>query len=173
MSKENHTRSRKPIVIRVGLVQYKTHTDQGWPSQCKALIYKQEDREERKMDGVLPYVHKALTRRYGHALKPPYQNLRTAESSKILNMQGHCTYLEGRKDVESNSDYLSSDLLGFNHDLPAIPSLHERRLSRTAIEEYKDVMSLNVKLSSRWAISCSFSPPNQEASKKKELNRQC
>lgn len=84
------------------------------------------------------------------------RKLFTIESSEILNMEGHCTELEGHKDVESNSDYLSSDLLGFNHSLPAIPSLHERRLSRTTIEEYKDVMSLNVTLSHRRAILCSL-----------------
>jgi hypothetical protein len=119
------------------------------------------------MEGILPYVHKALTRRYGYGGNPPYQNLSSAASSETLDMESHYSKIKGRKDVESNSDNVSSDLPGFNHCLPPNPFVHERRMSCTAVEDYKDSVSLNVKLSHRRAISCSFGPADQEAVKKK------
>ena len=101
------------------------------------------------MEGVLPYVHKALTRRYGHAGNPPYHNLSSTEGLQTLNMGSHYTKLKGLT-------------------IPPIPFVvHGKRMSCTGVEEYEDAMSLiKTKASHRQAISCSFIPADQVESKK-------
>ena len=76
------------------------------------------------MEGVLPYIHKPLTRRYGHAGNPPYHNLSSTEGLQTLNMGSHYTKLKG----------LTVPPISF--------AVHGRRMSCTGVEEYEDAMNL-------------------------------
>ena len=101
------------------------------------------------MEGVLPYVHKALTRQYGHGGNPPYHNLSSTEGLQTLNMGSHYTKLKGLT-------------------VPPIPfAIHGRRVSCTGVEEYEDAMNLiKTKASHKRSILCSFILADQVESKK-------